>query len=90
MVLSSINDNCVSTNFIFNLESVSLRRFRMSCPEANEFGPPRAPARTTDFPTTHWTLVMRVREGGAIRQGALEELCALYWYPIYAFLRRRG
>ena len=33
---------------------------------------------------------MRVREGGAARQTALEELCGLYWYPIYAFLRRRG
>ena len=48
--------------------------------------PPRGP----EFPTTHWTLVMRVREGGAVRQSALEELCALYWYPIYVFLRRRG
>ncbi len=25
-----------------------------------------------------------------MRQAALEELCGLYWYPIYAFLRRRG
>ena len=33
---------------------------------------------------------MRVREGGAVRQTALEELCGLYWYPLYAFLRRRG
>ena len=48
------------------------------------------PAPGPDFPTTHWTLVARVREGGAVRQTALEELCALYWYPIYAFLRRRG
>lgn len=44
----------------------------------------------SDFPTTHWTLVMRVREGGPVRQAALEELCRLYWYPIYVFLRRRG
>jgi RNA polymerase sigma-70 factor (ECF subfamily) len=43
-----------------------------------------------DFPTTHWTLVTRVRHGGEVRQAALEELCGLYWYPIYAFLRRRG
>ncbi len=48
------------------------------------------PERQPDFPTTHWTLVMRVREGGDVRQAALEELCGLYWYPIYAFLRRRG
>jgi RNA polymerase sigma-70 factor (ECF subfamily) len=33
---------------------------------------------------------MRVREGGTTRQAALEELCGLYWYPFYVFLRRRG
>ena len=33
---------------------------------------------------------MRVRVDGATRQAALDELCALYWYPIYVFLRRRG
>lgn len=49
-----------------------------------------APAAPGQFPTTHWTLVTRVREGGEIRRAALEELCGLYWYPIYAFLRRRG
>ncbi len=48
------------------------------------------PALGQEFPSTHWTLVARVREGGAVRQAALEELCRLYWYPIYAFLRRRG
>lgn len=42
------------------------------------------------FPTTHWTLVTRVRQGGEIKRAALEELCGLYWYPIYVFLRRRG
>lgn len=50
----------------------------------------RPPAGALNFPTTHWTLVMRVREGGSARQAALEELCGLYWYPIYAFVRRRG
>lgn len=42
------------------------------------------------FPTTHWTLLARVRQGGEVRRAALEELCGLYWYPIYAFVRRRG
>ncbi len=46
--------------------------------------------RRQDFPTTQWTLVMRVQQSGEVRQAALEELCRLYWYPIYAFLRRRG
>jgi RNA polymerase sigma factor (sigma-70 family) len=50
----------------------------------------RAHESRAEFPTTHWTLVMRVREGGTARQTALEELCGLYWYPIYAFIRRRG
>jgi RNA polymerase sigma factor (sigma-70 family) len=61
----------------------------MTSPDTNQS---RAdlPKRVTDFPTTHWTLVMRVRERGEVRQAALEELCALYWYPVYAFLRRRG
>ena len=43
-----------------------------------------------NFPTTHWTLVLRARQGGELKRAALEELCGLYWYPIYAFLRRRG
>lgn len=51
---------------------------------------PNVPAPLGQFPTTHWTLVTRVREGGEIRRAALEELCGLYWYPIYVFLRRRG
>lgn len=43
------------------------------------------------FPTTHWTLVQIVQGGtpeDAVR--AMEALCARYWYPIYAFLRRSG
>lgn len=43
------------------------------------------------FPVTRWTLVCRVQQGsGADAAKALEELCAQYWYPIYAFTRRSG
>jgi len=62
----------------------------MSVPTANTKPADYGPGIRAEFPTTHWTLVTRVRHGGEIRRAALEELCSLYWYPIYAFLRRRG
>jgi DNA-directed RNA polymerase specialized sigma24 family protein len=47
-------------------------------------------ARGRQFPATLWELIARAREGGEPRRVALDELCKLYWYPIYAFLRREG
>ncbi|MGE5191466.1 MAG: RNA polymerase sigma factor, partial [Deltaproteobacteria bacterium] len=43
------------------------------------------------FATTRWSLVVAAagNESGAAR-GALETLCTVYWYPLYAFVRRRG
>ena len=38
------------------------------------------------FATTRWSLVAAAK-GPAARQ-ALAELCQLYWYPVYAFVRR--
>ncbi|HEV2972537.1 MAG TPA: sigma factor [Pirellulales bacterium] len=43
-----------------------------------------------EFRTTHWSLVLDAgnrasREAGA----ALAELCGRYWYPLYAYVRRR-
>ncbi len=45
---------------------------------------------TKRFHTTRWSLVTRA--GGAPEEArlALGELCEAYWYPLYAFLRRRG
>src|SRR5262252_3290771 len=43
------------------------------------------------FSTTHWSVVLAAREehpNGPSR--ALELLCRAYWYPLYAFVRRRG
>jgi RNA polymerase sigma-70 factor (ECF subfamily) len=39
------------------------------------------------FETTDWTEV--VRPAGQGSQVALERLCAIYWYPVYAFYRRK-
>ena len=43
------------------------------------------------FPTTRWTLVIAAgdREQKEARS-ALVSLCETYWYPLYAYLRRRG
>ena len=43
------------------------------------------------FATTQWTLVLAAgRRGSAEAEAALARLCALYWYPVFAFVRRRG
>ena len=43
------------------------------------------------FATTRWSLVFAAGQGetkGA--RAALSTLCETYWYPLYAFVRRRG
>jgi DNA-directed RNA polymerase specialized sigma24 family protein len=43
------------------------------------------------FHTTHWTLVMAsAHDQGQTGRAALAALCQIYWYPVYAFARRRG
>src|SRR6516165_7707980 len=43
------------------------------------------------FHTTRWTLVMAsAGEQNQAGQAALAALCQTYWYPLYAFARRRG
>ena len=43
------------------------------------------------FATTRWTLVAAAQGAGTPEaQAALADLCRLYWYPLYAYVRRRG
>lgn len=43
------------------------------------------------FNTTRWTLVLAAsRRRTPEADAALESLCATYWYPLYAYARRRG
>jgi len=45
----------------------------------------------TRFATTHWSVVhLAGRDQGSQARAALSELCEIYWYPIYAYVRRRG
>src|SRR6266576_3924244 len=49
------------------------------------------PAGSQVFATTHWSVVLATREIDAPRASlALDRLCRIYWYPLYAYLRRRG
>lgn len=48
-------------------------------------------AGSAQFTTTHWSVVLAAgRQDSAQAADALETLCRTYWYPLYAFLRRRG
>ena len=44
------------------------------------------------FPITRWSVVLQARQEGSPEhsRAALEELCRQYWFPLYAFARRRG
>jgi RNA polymerase sigma-70 factor (ECF subfamily) len=43
------------------------------------------------FQQTQWSLVRRAGDAHSPEAGAaLETLCRAYWFPIYAFIRRRG
>jgi RNA polymerase sigma-70 factor (ECF subfamily) len=42
------------------------------------------------FATTHWSLVLVAQGQSAAAEAALEELCRIYWRPLYAFACRQG
>ena len=43
------------------------------------------------FATTHWTVVLAAgRKHTPQSDTALEQLCKTYWFPLYAYVRRRG
>ena len=43
------------------------------------------------FRTTRWSVVLAARGGeGREAREALADLCGAYWYPLYAFVRRKG
>lgn len=45
-------------------------------------------AASSLFPQTHWSVVLAA--GAKRDETALAELCRAYWYPLYAYARRRG
>jgi len=52
----------------------------MPSPNSNDF-----------FATTRWTMVLAAGKSGTPESAeALEGLCQAYWFPLYAYVRRRG
>ena len=50
-----------------------------------------AEARGAVFITTQWSVVLAAAQSDTAKaQEALEKLCRNYWYPLYAYVRRRG
>lgn len=50
------------------------------------------PSNQGPFPATRWSIVVAVREGGDATRSrlALDELCKIYWRPIYGYARHQG
>jgi DNA-directed RNA polymerase specialized sigma24 family protein len=51
-----------------------------------------ASAKRGGFPSTHWSVVLAANRSDAAESAAaaLAILCETYWYPVYAYIRRRG
>ncbi len=60
----------------------------MKSDEAQRWNPVRSDGQ---FATTHWSVVLSAgRDSSPNAHKALARLCQSYWYPLYAFVRRRG
>jgi RNA polymerase sigma-70 factor (ECF subfamily) len=60
----------------------------MSELETNDWGDSMGPDH---FGTTQWSVVVAAGATTTAKsEAALETLCRVYWYPIYAYVRRRG
>ena len=53
--------------------------------------PADSPPPQARFVTTRWSVVLQAKDRTAPQaRDALAELCQTYWYPLYAFVRRRA
>jgi RNA polymerase sigma-70 factor (ECF subfamily) len=59
--------------------------------EHNTAAPGFENSKKDHFSATHWSIVLAAGATDLARATtALERLCRIYWFPIYAFIRRRG
>jgi RNA polymerase sigma-70 factor (ECF subfamily) len=71
-------DACRQTGY-YNSRMVSADRQNSERPSRGQFA------------TTQWSLILSAADQSSPRwQQSLSQLCQLYWYPLYAFVRRQG
>jgi RNA polymerase sigma factor (sigma-70 family) len=58
--------------------------------EARDSSSEIEPSGAGRFVTTQWHMVVTAAEEGESQLLALEQLCRTYWYPLYAYIRKRG
>jgi RNA polymerase sigma factor (sigma-70 family) len=53
---------------------------------------PSGSSDAAGFAATHWTVVLSAARGSGTPRAAaaMAELCRTYWYPLYAYVRRRN
>src|SRR5438132_1322224 len=66
-------------------------RARRGWSEVTRLDPPSpASPRPEAFVTTHWTRVLEARGDSPEAKAALSDLCAAYYAPVFAFIRRNA
>jgi hypothetical protein len=86
----------IATNRLTNLAFVLMvnRAGHLHDPTMTSSGVPPEPLpaiATSAFATTHWSVVLAAGDSSAPgAKEALEKLCRIYWFPLYAFARRQG
>src|SRR5690349_2942580 len=52
---------------------------------------PRTPYHNAVFAPTNWNMVLAAGLQDPVNAAeALAKLCGIYWYPLYAYVRRKG
>src|SRR6516162_3095298 len=52
---------------------------------------PKPEAGRAVFATTHWSVVVEAGQNDSPKASeAMAQLCGIYWYPLYAYVRRKG
>jgi RNA polymerase sigma factor (sigma-70 family) len=81
----------LSASDVYGSRSPELSRVPVSPPALAAPRDSPSADRIDLFATTRWSVVLAAdRRNSAQSRAALEYLCRTYWFPLYAYIRRRG